>query len=133
MSTFRNERRGRRAVGMVLLAAGILLVGELPGADAALTTPSCLAKKLKARGKLRQCQATENAKALQGKPADPGKCQAKFDSKLAKLNAQARDAAIACRYRDNGDGTVTDYDTGLQWEQKTDDGTLHDKDNQYIW
>ena len=28
-------------------------------------------------------------------------------------------AAIACRYGDTGDGTVIDYDTGLQWEKKT--------------
>jgi hypothetical protein len=33
----------------------------------------------------------------------------------------------------NGDGTATDYDTGLQWEQKTDDGSVHDKDNTYSW
>jgi hypothetical protein len=28
---------------------------------------------------------------------------------------------------------VTDYDTGLQWEQKTDDGSVHDVDNYYGW
>jgi hypothetical protein len=33
----------------------------------------------------------------------------------------------------NGDGTATDYDTGLVWEQKTDDGSVHDKDNRYSW
>ena len=37
------------------------------------------------------------------------------------------------RYVDNGDGTVTDHQTGLQWEQKTDDDTVHDKDNTYTW
>jgi hypothetical protein len=30
-------------------------------------------------------------------------------------------------------GTATGYDTGLQWEQKTDDGSVHDKDNTYTW
>src|SRR5262249_54469788 len=39
----------------------------------------------------------------------------------------------ACRYGVNGDGTATDYDTELQWEQKTDDGSVHDKDNTYSW
>src|SRR5262249_33066934 len=53
--------------------------------------------------------------------------------KLAKLTAQATAAAIACRYGVNGDGTATDYDTGLVWEQKTDDGSVHDKDNFYTW
>ncbi len=37
------------------------------------------------------------------------------------------------RFVDNGDGTITDRVTGLQWEQKTDDGSLHDKDNMYSW
>jgi hypothetical protein len=37
------------------------------------------------------------------------------------------------RYVDNGDGTVTDNVAGLQWEQKTDDGGIHDKDNTYTW
>ena len=43
---------------------------------------------------------------------------------------------IACRYGVNTGtqtGTVTDYDTGLQWEQKTGDSTVHDKDNTYSW
>ena len=36
-------------------------------------------------------------------------------------------------YTDNGDGTVTDNQTGLTWEKKSDDGSIHDKDNTYIW
>ena len=36
-------------------------------------------------------------------------------------------------YTDNGDGTVTDSTSGLVWEQKTDDGGIHDKDNPYSW
>jgi len=122
---------GRRS--LAVLAVATLLSGSLASAHAALTTPACLAKKLKEWGNLRKCQATENGKALQGKAADPGKCKTKFDGNLAKLTAQATKAAIACRYGVNGDGTATDYDTGLQWEQKTDDGGVHDKDNRYSW
>jgi len=110
----------------------MLLLTVVP-ADSALTTPVCLAKKLKEWGKLRKCRATENGKALQGKTANPGKCETKFDSKLATLSAQATAAAVACRYPVNGDGTVTDYDEGLVWEQKTNDGSVHDKDNAYTW
>ena len=40
---------------------------------------------------------------------------------------------IAQGYMDNGDGTITDTKTGLMWEKKSDDGTIHDKDNQYSW
>jgi hypothetical protein len=42
-------------------------------------------------------------------------------------------ATVACRYGVNGDGTATDYDTGLQWEQKTLDGSVHDRDAFYTW
>jgi hypothetical protein len=40
---------------------------------------------------------------------------------------------IAQGYADNGDGTITDTKTGLMWEKKSDDGTIHDKDNAYTW
>ncbi len=36
-------------------------------------------------------------------------------------------------YTDNGDGTVTDNQTGLTWEKKADDGSIHDKDDVYSW
>ena len=39
----------------------------------------------------------------------------------------------ATRWVDNGDGTATDNTTRLQWELKTDDGSIHDKDNTYTW
>lgn len=42
-------------------------------------------------------------------------------------------ACAEARYVDNGDGTVTDNTTGLQWEKKTDDASIHDKDNTYTW
>ncbi len=37
------------------------------------------------------------------------------------------------RFVDNGDSTITDNLTGLHWEQKSDDGSIHDKDNVYSW
>ena len=44
---------------------------------------------------------------------------------------------FAARYVDNGDGTVTDHQTGLQWEQKVSPGggppDPHDVDNTYTW
>ena len=36
-------------------------------------------------------------------------------------------------YTDNGDGTITDNNTGLMWEKKDDSGGIHDKDNLYTW
>ncbi len=34
---------------------------------------------------------------------------------------------------DNGDGTITDLNTGLMWEKKSLDGGLHDSENAYWW
>jgi len=36
------------------------------------------------------------------------------------------------RFEDRGK-TVFDHQTGLEWEKKTDDGGIHDKDNYYSW
>jgi hypothetical protein len=40
-------------------------------------------------------------------------------------------AALA--YMDNGDGTITDVNTGLQWEKQSSDGSVHDMLNIYTW
>jgi len=42
-------------------------------------------------------------------------------------------AGAALSYTDNGDGTITDNNTGLMWEKKSDDGSIHDWDNEYTW
>ena len=44
-------------------------------------------------------------------------------------------AGATLRYVDNGDGAITDLNTGLIWEKKDDNnsGGLHDKDNTYRW
>src|SRR5262249_49755536 len=36
-------------------------------------------------------------------------------------------------YTDNGDGTVTDANTGLGWEQLSLEGSVHDRGNTYTW
>jgi hypothetical protein len=135
-----NKRpRGLGQLFGCTVMAGAVLLGGVRAAHGALTTPACLAKKLTAWGNLRKCQATANGKLLQGKAADLAACQPKFNATLTKLDTKATAAAIACRYGVNGDGTVTDYDTGLQWEQKDAlDGTPnpadpHDADNTYQW
>jgi hypothetical protein len=42
-------------------------------------------------------------------------------------------AGATLSYTDNGDGTITDNNTGLMWEKQSDDGSIHDQDNPYIW
>lgn len=45
-----------------------------------------------------------------------------------ELQAGAPQALI-----DNGDGTITDRNTGLVWEKLSDDGSIHDRDTSYTW
>ena len=44
-------------------------------------------------------------------------------------------AGAPLAYTDNGDGTISDLNTGLMWEKKDDDNTggLHDRDDTYTW
>ena len=36
-------------------------------------------------------------------------------------------------YTDNGDGKITDEQTGLMWEKLSNDGSIHDKGTSYTW
>ena len=63
------------------------------------------------------------------------KCRIKYTGTWAKLAAKAAGTGGTCdagRFTDGGT-TVTDNLTGLQWEKKTDDMTIHDKDTMYPW
>jgi hypothetical protein len=42
-------------------------------------------------------------------------------------------AGSALAYQDNGDGTLTDLNTGLMWEKKSDDASVHDRDTLFTW
>ena len=42
-------------------------------------------------------------------------------------------AGAVLSYTDNGDGTITDDNTGLMWEKESDDGSVHDWDTHYSW
>jgi len=135
----RVHARGRLACGLLAVAAAAAILCSAGAAWAGVTTGACLAAKLKAAGELRRCRANEEAKLLLGKAANAAKCPEKFAAKLAKLDLKAAKAGVACRYQDNGDGTVTDFDTGLQWEQKQASDSVqyfpnpHDGDNLYTW
>jgi len=63
--------RGTGHRGLTAAAIAAPLLGGVASPHAALTAESCLAKKLKEWGKLRNCQAKENGKALQ-KIGGPG-------------------------------------------------------------
>jgi hypothetical protein len=42
-------------------------------------------------------------------------------------------AGAALAYTDNGDGTVTDGNTGLMWEKLSEDKSIHDDNTFYSW
>jgi hypothetical protein len=42
-------------------------------------------------------------------------------------------AGAALSYTDNGDGTITDSNTGLMWEKKDDSNGIHGKGRTYTW
>jgi hypothetical protein len=128
----------RRRTGTLAVIAVLLLVGAT-AAEATLTRDACFARKPLAWGSYRACLAVEDANRLQGR-TDPNTCTKKFVARLARISKMAAAQGIACRFRDNGDGTITDYDVALQWELKTtavgsgenlDDP--HDVDNLYQW
>jgi hypothetical protein len=63
-----------------------------------------------------------------------GDGQVTIDEIIVSVNNALNDCpAPGPRFVDNGDGTITDTKTGLQWEKKSDDGSVHDKGITYTW
>lgn len=76
--------------------------------------------------------STEDALGGGVLPLDVIDCNAKIGTlKTGEIVGAQR--GVAREFTDNGDGTITDNVTGLMWEKKSDDGSVHDKDNLYSW
>jgi hypothetical protein len=64
-------------------------------------------------------------------------CFSGFNSNPISCPGSGRDGefqrGLDRNYVDNGDGTITDVRTGLMWEKLSDDGSIHDTDNNYSW
>ena len=113
----------------------LILSLALASAAGAAATPEvkCQAAKLKAVAKHDFCVGGERRKAVLGGTADTAKCESKLVTALTKADESAANQSASCRWLDNADGTATDLNTGLQWELKTDDGGIHDQNDQYLW
>ena len=64
------------------------------------------------------------------------KCRHAYFENWAVFQSNTSLATSTCicnRLTDNGDGTVTDNLTGLMWEKKTMDSSVHDVRNKYTW
>lgn len=131
--TSKLVRRPRRLVLVAMAVAASLLVS-------ASSSYACQKQLYDAAAKYAQCDFRSFAKLYANLSADNlqrlvAKCRRTYVATWAKIAAKGSPAA-ACsgaRFVDHGNGTVTDKLTGLQWEQKTDDGGIHDKDALYTW
>ena len=122
---------------ITMVACAILLAGAAQAGPTA--EQKCQQAKLKVQAKLLACLKKNDAKLIGGGADGSAKCLTKFQEGLAKANSKAAAAGASCRYADGGNGTVSDLDTGLTWEQKTNAdlvanaGDPHDADNLYTW
>ena len=123
-----------KRIGLLVVAA--LAVAWIGTVQAATDEQKCLAGRAKAKGKYVQCVEKWLAKGYGGGGLDAekfGKCRIKYAGAFTKLQELAGTPCALARWVDNGNGTVTDNLTGLVWEKKTDDGTVHDWDNTVMW
>lgn len=121
----------------------------------------CQSAKLRAIAQKASCLAQEAIDDASGRTGDTSRCEQMFTRSFTQAEEQAVKRGGACpttgdaadiegrldkavggiaqllsgsgRFQDNGDGTITDANTGLMWEKKDDAGGLHDKDNVYDW
>ena len=153
----KNQTSGKFAACVAKAEKGLVLKGDLGKYDSALT--KCEDKladgftKLEAKD---DCPSTGDAAEVQGYLDGCAQAVAQHladGSPLPECEAGAGAALLetgqttsygagsdgdlqfgaARSFTDNGDGTITDNLTGLMWEKKSDDGSIHDKDNTYTW
>jgi hypothetical protein len=90
--------------------------------DASVAT--CTAQLGECQGDLASCRSQSDCRAF---PAS-GQTTSNGPGSDGDVRAGA-----ALSYTDNGDGTITDNNTGLMWEKKDDSGGIHGMNNGYTW
>ncbi|MCK6556941.1 DUF1566 domain-containing protein [Candidatus Binatia bacterium] len=122
------------------IAAGVAVTLWSGVAMAATDEQKCLSGRAKAKGKYEKCVEYQLGKRYGTAFADYtklleklAKCRIKYDTAWTKLQGLGTTCAVASRYTDNGNGTVTDNLSGLVWEKKSDNGDIHDKDDVWTW
>jgi Protein of unknown function (DUF1566) len=129
-----------RKTSLTFVAVCATLLWMASAQAASNATLTCEHSKLIAQATLEHCRQVNSANVLLGAPDGSAKCLANFDGALARADATAAEAGTSCRYLDNGDGTVSDLNTGLMWEKTT--GTIGniltnppvtDVNNKYKW
>lgn len=133
----------RLGVLMFVMAGGLVWSGAAQVWAKATPEQQCQAGRYKAAITYSTCVQKLLAKEAGGTGGGTDKfekaffkCVAKYAEAWPKLQKKAAGTGAACdavRLVANNNGTVADNLTGLQWEQKTDDGSIHDKDDPYKW
>lgn len=127
-----------RLVRAMIVSLALMLGAETAGA-APTPEERCYGGRYKAAGAYVACQHKILTRIFAGHEAQAqqfSKCRTKYVAAWLKLQADAFGTGSPCdtpRFENLGDGTVIDHLTGLQWERKTDDAGIHDKDNEYTW
>jgi len=131
---------------LVLVAAALLLVARTANAKQK-PEQKCQKGRYDAAAKYAACQqkalgryfggSWPNYEAYEKFLSALSKCRVTYTDTWAKLQKRATGTGSTCdhpRYdTTSAPGTVTDRLTGLQWEQKTDDGGVHDRDTGHTW
>lgn len=139
MGTTRQGIVAVMAVGLAMSWAGAALAQPYPGG-----LPVCKATLSQCNTDLGTCEgsleACETALAAAQQFPATGQTTAYtadkndgIDGAVAVPDDGTVQAGTTLNYQDNGDGTITDLNTGLMWEKKDDTGGLHQWDNTYVW
>ncbi len=132
---------------LTMFVVAILLLASTNPACAVTAEQLCQSGRATAAAKYTSCAEKVLAKFNLGGDftvyaTAAGKCATKYAASWPKLQAKAATTGSTCdstRFTDNGDGTVTDRLTALQWEKKTNMDSMpnfadpHDADNYYVW
>lgn len=132
-----------RSLATVVVLVGAAVPIGTGTAQAANPTQRCHYGRYKAAAVYLACQHNLMADFF-GKVPTPlaadqavvSDCRGKTTASWSHLQVMLSGTGSLCdgaRLHDNGDGTVTDRLTELQWERKTHDATVHDVDNLYSW
>ena len=124
-----------RKITLTAIACLGLLCAGAGLAEAHNPTLRCQQSKLAAQGDLQVCLALNSAEMLKGAPDHSAECQERLTRELARIDAVAAREGTSCRYLANGDGTVSDLNTALMWEQQTStcSGEVTCDTNTYTW
>jgi len=135
-----------RIAGTALIAVAVLFMAPTVHPAGTSTPAQRIAKgRYVASAKYSACEQTAAAKfflggVLSNGAGDIGKyneavsrCRVKYTDKWARLVASVGGPPSVPRFNDIGDGTLMDLLTGLVWEKKTTDATVHDVSNLYTW